>query len=73
MLVISRSGLSEDEILARAAAINAHSEHPLANAINEAIGDLMPEQKVEHVRKLVSQYTHVIMNSLRLLAAPKQP
>ena len=29
--------------------------------IDEAIGDLMPEQKVEHVRKLVSQYTHVGM------------
>lgn len=34
--VISRSGLTEDEILARAAAINAHSEHPLAVAIIEA-------------------------------------
>ena len=34
--IISCSGLSEDEILARAAAINAHSEHPLANAITEA-------------------------------------
>ena len=29
--------------------------------IDEAIGDLMPEQKVEHVRRLVSQYTHVGM------------
>ena len=29
--------------------------------IDEAIGDLMPEQKVEHVRKLVAQYTHVGM------------
>jgi Cd2+/Zn2+-exporting ATPase len=29
--------------------------------IDEAIGDLMPDQKVEHVRKLVSQYTHVGM------------
>lgn len=29
--------------------------------IDEAIGDLMPEQKVEHVRKLVSQYHHVGM------------
>ncbi|MFN7343553.1 MAG: HAD-IC family P-type ATPase, partial [bacterium] len=27
--------------------------------IDEAIGDLMPEQKVEHVKKLVAQYTHV--------------
>ena len=34
--VISTSALSEDEILARAAAINAHSEHPLAIAITEA-------------------------------------
>ncbi len=34
--IISRSGLSEDEILARAAAINSHSEHPLAMAITEA-------------------------------------
>ena len=34
--VISRSDLSEDGILARAAAINAHSEHPLAIAITEA-------------------------------------
>ena len=34
--IISRSDLSEDEILARAAAINAHSEHPLAIAIVEA-------------------------------------
>lgn len=29
--------------------------------IDEAIGDLMPDQKVEHVRKLVSQYAHVGM------------
>jgi Cd2+/Zn2+-exporting ATPase len=29
--------------------------------IDEAIGDLMPEEKVDHVRKLVSQYTHVGM------------
>lgn len=29
--------------------------------IDEAIGDLMPDQKVDHVRKLVSQYTHVGM------------
>jgi Cd2+/Zn2+-exporting ATPase len=29
--------------------------------IDEAIGDLMPDQKVEHVRKLVAQYTHVGM------------
>lgn len=34
--IISRSGLSEDEILARAAAINSHSEHPLALAITDA-------------------------------------
>ncbi|MEO5913913.1 MAG: heavy metal translocating P-type ATPase [Luteolibacter sp.] len=34
--VISRSDLSDDEILARAASINAHSEHPLAVAIVEA-------------------------------------
>ncbi|MES2659708.1 MAG: heavy metal translocating P-type ATPase [Verrucomicrobiota bacterium] len=34
--IISRSTLSEDEILARAAAINSHSEHPLAIAITEA-------------------------------------
>ncbi len=34
--IISRSDLSEDEILARAAAINAHSEHPLALAITAA-------------------------------------
>ncbi len=34
--IISRSGLAEDEILARAAAINSHSEHPLALAITEA-------------------------------------
>ena len=29
--------------------------------IDEAVGDLMPDQKVDHVRKLVSQYTHVGM------------
>ncbi len=29
--------------------------------IDEAIGDLMPEQKVDHVRKLVARYTHVGM------------
>lgn len=29
--------------------------------IDEAIGDLMPDQKVDHVRKLVGQYTHVGM------------
>lgn len=29
--------------------------------IDEAIGDLMPDQKVEHIRKLVGQYTHVGM------------
>ena len=29
--------------------------------IDQAVGDLMPEQKVEHVRKLVSKYTHVGM------------
>lgn len=29
--------------------------------IDEAIGDLMPDQKVEHVKKLVTQYTHVGM------------
>lgn len=29
--------------------------------IDEAIGDLMPEQKVDHIRKLVSQYGHVGM------------
>ena len=29
--------------------------------IDEAIGDLMPDQKVEYIRKLVSQYTHVGM------------
>lgn len=34
--VISQSALSEDEILARAAAINSHSEHPIAIAITEA-------------------------------------
>lgn len=34
--VISRSSLTENEILARAAAINSHSEHPLALAITEA-------------------------------------
>ena len=34
--IISRSNLSEDEILVRAAAINSHSEHPLALAITEA-------------------------------------
>jgi Cd2+/Zn2+-exporting ATPase len=34
--VISRSSLTADEILARAAAINSHSEHPLAIAITEA-------------------------------------
>ncbi|MES2924463.1 MAG: heavy metal translocating P-type ATPase [Verrucomicrobiota bacterium] len=33
--VISRSHLTENEILARAAAINSHSEHPLAIAITE--------------------------------------
>ena len=34
--IISRCDLSNDEILARAAAINSHSEHPLAIAITEA-------------------------------------
>lgn len=34
--IISQSALSEDEILARAAAINSHSEHPIAIAITEA-------------------------------------
>ncbi len=34
--IISLSALSEDELLARAAAINAHSAHPLAMAITEA-------------------------------------
>jgi Cd2+/Zn2+-exporting ATPase len=34
--ILSQSTLSEDEILARAAAINSHSEHPLAVAITEA-------------------------------------
>ncbi len=34
--IISRSDLSEDEILARAAAINSHSEHPMAIAITAA-------------------------------------
>jgi Cd2+/Zn2+-exporting ATPase len=34
--IICRCDLSEDEILARAAAINSHSEHPLALAITEA-------------------------------------
>lgn len=29
--------------------------------IDEAIGDLMPEQKVEHIRKLVANYAHVGM------------
>jgi Cd2+/Zn2+-exporting ATPase len=29
--------------------------------IDEAVGDLMPEQKVDHVRKLVERYTHVGM------------
>jgi Cd2+/Zn2+-exporting ATPase len=29
--------------------------------IDEAIGDLMPEQKVEYIRKLVAQYSHVGM------------
>ena len=29
--------------------------------IDEAIGDLMPDQKVEYIRKLVEQYTHVGM------------
>ena len=29
--------------------------------IDEAIGDLMPDQKVEYIRKLVSDYTHVGM------------
>jgi Zn2+/Cd2+-exporting ATPase len=29
--------------------------------IDEAIGDLMPDQKVEHVRRLVAQHTHVGM------------
>lgn len=29
--------------------------------IDQAVGDLMPEQKVEHVRKLVTKYTHVGM------------
>jgi Cd2+/Zn2+-exporting ATPase len=29
--------------------------------IDEAIGDLMPDQKVEYIRKLVSEYTHVGM------------
>lgn len=29
--------------------------------IDEAIGDLMPDQKVDHIRKLVEQYTHVGM------------
>ena len=29
--------------------------------IDEAIGDLMPDQKVDHVRKLVEQFTHVGM------------
>jgi Cd2+/Zn2+-exporting ATPase len=29
--------------------------------IDEAIGDLMPEQKVEYIRKLVAQHTHVGM------------
>ncbi|MEO8615818.1 MAG: HAD-IC family P-type ATPase, partial [Luteolibacter sp.] len=29
--------------------------------IDQAIGDLMPEEKLAHVRKLVSQYTHVGM------------
>ncbi len=37
--VISRSELSEDEILARAAAIDSHSEHPLAVAIVDAAKD----------------------------------
>jgi Cd2+/Zn2+-exporting ATPase len=29
--------------------------------IDEAIGDLMPDQKVEYIRKLVGEYTHVGM------------
>jgi Cd2+/Zn2+-exporting ATPase len=29
--------------------------------IDESIGDLMPEQKVDHLKKLVTQYTHVGM------------
>jgi Cd2+/Zn2+-exporting ATPase len=29
--------------------------------IDEAVGDLMPDQKVEHIRKLVAQHTHVGM------------
>ena len=29
--------------------------------IDEAIGDLMPDQKVEYIRKLVAEYTHVGM------------
>lgn len=37
--IISRSNLSENEILARAAAINSHSEHPLALATVVAARD----------------------------------
>jgi Cd2+/Zn2+-exporting ATPase len=29
--------------------------------IDEAVGDLMPDEKVEHVKKLVQQYTNVAM------------
>ncbi|MCU0796984.1 MAG: cadmium-translocating P-type ATPase [Akkermansiaceae bacterium] len=42
---------------------NQHTASAIAKqaGIDEAIGDLMPDQKVDHVKKLVAQYTHVGM------------
>ena len=69
--IISQSELSEDEILARAASINSHSEHPLALAIFEAARSkglaLPPAENYASVtgcgaRAIVNGHPHFIGN-----------
>ncbi len=47
--VATANGASRDQVLARAAALEARSEHPLARAILAAAGDVTPATEVEAV------------------------
>jgi len=69
--VISRSALAEDEILKRAAAIDAHSEHPIARAVvaearrrGLSWGDASEYQAVggRGARAVLEQHLHFVGN-----------
>jgi len=62
-----RSGLSEQEILALAAAVAGHSNHPISRAIARAYGKAMKAPHVANTRELVGQGLEAMIDGSAVL------